>query len=165
MKKCMQSVCFILGSPVRTRTWIEYLTDTCSAIELQENSVKSLKNVLLTICCVNCHHYYFNPCRRDNRIWTCDLMFPKHARYQTAPYPEYHNQFLCFVLWFLLWRMVSNWDSFNYLTWGRASGFLYLSLLVVCKMFSLNYAPSQCSSSLPIRDLNPFTRNLLSLVF
>lgn len=28
-------------------------------------------------------------------------------------------------------------------------------------MFSLNYAPAQCSSSLPIRDLNPFTRKLV----
>ena len=55
---CIQLVCFILGSPVRTRTWIEWLTATCSAIELQENSVKSFENVLLTIYYVKCRSFF-----------------------------------------------------------------------------------------------------------
>ena len=160
----MQSVCFVLGSPVRTRTWIEWLTATCSAIELQENSVKSFENVLLTIYYVKCRSFFstlvvgitgFEPATSCSRNMRATKL--RHIPKTTTVF--------CNVLWFLLWRMVSHWASFDYLTWGRASGFLYLSLLVVCKMFSLNYAPSQCSSSLPIRDLNPFTRNLSSLVF
>ena len=161
----MQSVCFVLGSPVRTRTWIEWLTATCSAIELQENSVKSFENVLLTIYYVKCRSFFstlvvgitgFEPatsCSRNMRA----------TKLRHIPNTTTTSYVLCCVScceeWWATETVSTTWP------WGRASGFLYLSLLVVCKMFSLNYAPSQCSSSLPIRDLNPFTRNLSSLVF
>ena len=191
MRLFVYNLCFVFGSPVRTRTWINWLTANCSAIELQENgatggtwthrpfrlvlqtsalpitlyrdNAKSFKNALLTIYCANCQYYAFSTLVVGITGFEPATSCSRNMRATKLRHiPNTTTTLFFVVLWFFLWRMVSHWASFDYLTWGRASGLLYLSLLVVCKMFSLNYAPSQCSSSLPIRDLNPFTRITLS---